>query len=205
MIPETSEILRRRKQLGLTQQQLSRLTGINRTSITKLENGQDMLYSSVKKIFDCLLEIEAERDAAVKLGNLRLGDVCNSPVEYVQCDEPLNLVAAKFIERSFSQFPVRRGERIVGSITEAGINQAIMSDGPGRVVDYLVEDVMGAPFPLFDEALGVSSVMGLIHSCQAVLVARDGNVIGIVTNTDPYKKVFESRPWYNGSSKKIGS
>jgi len=191
MLPETLEIVRRRKQLGLTQQKLSRLTGINRTSITKLENGQDMLYSSVKKIFDCLLEVEAERDAAVRFGNLRLGDVYHSPVEYVQCDEPLNLVAAKLIERSYSQFPVRRGEKIVGSVTETGINKAIVSDGLGSVVGYVVEDVMGAPFPVFDEALGVSSVLELIHSCQAVLVASGGNVIGIVTNTDPYRKVFE--------------
>lgn len=120
MLPETSDIIRRRKQLGLTQQQLSRLTGINRTSITKLENGQDMLYSSVKKIFDCLLEVEAERNAAIKLGNLKLGDVYHSPVEYVQCDEPLNLVAAKLIERSYSQFPEGGVRRLLVALRNPG-------------------------------------------------------------------------------------
>jgi transcriptional regulator with XRE-family HTH domain len=49
-------IKNRRRELGITQKQLSEMTGTKVVSISRLENGHqdDMLYTSICKIFDAL-------------------------------------------------------------------------------------------------------------------------------------------------------
>jgi len=92
------------------------------------------------------------------------------------------------IESGFSQLPVQEGGRLIGAVTESSINRAITNNSPGELA---VEDVLEAPLPVLDEGLCISTVVELIHLKQAVLPVSRGVVVGIVTNTDIYRHVFE--------------
>lgn len=188
MLPEATEIKIRRKALGLSQADLASKAKISRTSLVKLENGNvDLRYSKVKEIFDTL-ERESSRSPTSLFQNMILKEIHNQPIEFVDVEDPLRFVSAKMIETSFSQFPVKDGKKIVGSITEKEINQAISTFGKDAV-DLKIRQIIAEPFPVISANATVYSVIGLLRSVQAILTSEKDAVVGIVTNTDPYKKL----------------
>ena len=187
MLPEAADIKRRRKALGLSQADLASKARISRTSLVKLENGNvDLRYSKVKEIFDTL-EQESKSPTSI-FQTIILNEIHNQPIEFVNVEDTVRYVSTKMIETTFSQFPVKDREKIVGSITEKEINQAISTHGK-EAVDLKIHQIMADPFPLISANATVSSVIELLRSVQAILTTEKDAAIGIVTNTDPYKKI----------------
>ena len=93
---------------------------------------------------------------------------------------------------TYSQLPVRRRTdgRIVGSVTERTINRALTQADPEKKRDEPISSIMEEPFPILRAETPAADVIGLLQHCQAVLVQREGAVIGIATNTD-VGKVFD--------------
>jgi hypothetical protein len=85
---------------------------------------------------------------------------------------------------------VKDGENIIGSITESGITQAIGKNGYEMVNNSLVKDIMEDPFPILSVNAPVSSIISLLRKYQAILTVDQAKVIGILTNTDPHKKLL---------------
>ncbi len=191
MLPEVTEIKRRRKALGLSQAELASKARISRTSLVKLENGDaDLRYSKVKEIFDTLESLESSRNLGLSFQGMTLKDIHNQPIEFVSADDIIRSVLGKMIETNFSQFPVKDGEKIVGSITEIKINQVIGAKGKDAI-DLKVREIIEEPFPVISVNAPVSAVIVLLRSVQAILTAEQGSVVGIVTNTDPFKKLIQ--------------
>ena len=44
----------RRKELGLTQEQLGKRVGVTKSEILKIENGRGIIFSTINKMFDVL-------------------------------------------------------------------------------------------------------------------------------------------------------
>jgi len=184
LLPNTDEIRTRRKNIGITQAILSELTGISRTSILKLEKGQsDLGYSKVKKIFDTIEHLENSRITAMELGSITLEDIHTSPITHINTSDLVYSVWATMIETNFSQLLIKNGSNIVGSITERIINRAIMERGI-EVNSLKVQEVMDDPFPIFSVNTPVLTIISVLQKTQAVLTMKNGEVVGIVTNSD---------------------
>jgi len=91
------------------------------------------------------------------------------------------------LEGAFSQLPVKRDDKIVGSITERGINARIFEKEPMEMSSMSVRDFLEEGFPQFGTKTPVNLIIPVLQRCQAVLTVKEGKVAGIITNTDVWK------------------
>ncbi len=191
MLPDLTEIQRRRRIVGVTQTELGKATSLSRSLIAKTETGRLIpSYAKAKLIFDTLEALEKESKSSL-LG-VTLGKICSRQIEYVGDCETIGQVWKRMKETGFSQFPVRRGKVIVGNISEKAINSAVLAGDPTANRDTLVTAIMEDQFPVLAANTPVASTIDLLQHCQALLVQEDGLLIGITTNAD-IGKVFELR------------
>jgi predicted transcriptional regulator len=93
-------------------------------------------------------------------------------------------------ETGYSQLPVFNGTQAVGSLTEKVILQRLMSTpNPDELSKQLIEEIMDEAFPTVSEETPLSMVSALLQYESAVLVARKGRVLGIITKADLLKVV----------------
>jgi cystathionine beta-synthase len=90
-------------------------------------------------------------------------------------------------EHGISQAPVVRDETdevtaFVGSIRERGLLDRIFRDTDALQAD--VAEVMGPPIPLMEEDDPVEVAFASLQRAPAVLVARAGRVLGVLTRSD---------------------
>ncbi len=81
-----------------------------------------------------------------------------------------------------SQLPVLDGERLVGSIQESALLQALVE---GKGAGRRVQDLMGRPYAAVEESETLSRVYGaLLRGDGAVVVTRNGHPSGVLTKID---------------------
>lgn len=182
MFPELAEIKRRRKKLDMTQGELAKEAGVSRSMIAKVEGGfAKPSFDQAKKIFDALKRLEMAKLVGMEWVTVR--EIHNPSVEYARLDESLYEVVRRMEETNFSQFPVKSGSVVIGSVTERGINRALVS-GPKDLSRLVVEAVMEPPFPQVPSETPAYLIIPLLQDRQAVLTVEKGEVVGIVTNSD---------------------
>lgn len=88
-------------------------------------------------------------------------------------------------ENGISQAPVFDGKQSVGSISEKAILHEILA---GRdladISKQRAEEIMEEAFPQINEDAPLSLISSLLQSYSAVLVAKKGEIIGIITKAD---------------------
>ena len=91
-------------------------------------------------------------------------------------------------ETGFSQLPVFNGSQVVGSLTEKMLVESLISSAEARAdFETTVEEIMDEAFPTVGEETPVSMVSALLQYEPAVLVAKRGLVLGIITKADLLK------------------
>jgi predicted transcriptional regulator len=179
VFPTLEDIAKRRRQLGLKQSELAKAAGVSQSLIAKLEAGTiDSSYTKVKTIFDVLEHLEFKNKVQAE-------KLLHSEVVSVQKSEPISNVVRLMKERGYSQIPVFDGKQSVGSISEKTIMRQILD---GKDLEQLIklptEDIMEEAFPQINEDAPLSLITSLLQNYSAVLVARKGAVIGIITKAD---------------------
>jgi predicted transcriptional regulator len=183
VLPELDEIAKRRKALGYTQRELAKRADVKRNTLGKIETKhQNPSYKLAKQIFDTLESLEKER--MINLKSFTIGEIHNTPIEFVDVSDTIYDVWKRMENTSFSQFPVKYGNDIVGSITERDINKSIMSGGTKKLKYQPISDIMEDPFPTISINMSVVGVISLLHIVQAVLTSKGNKIVGIVTNSD---------------------
>ena len=186
MLPELSEIGKRRRKLGLKQAQLARLASVSQSLIAKLESGKiDPSFSKTKQIFEALEQLEHKEQLTAK-------SILTKNIISVKASDRLSNAINLMKKNGISQLPVFSGDHIVGSLTEETILEKISS--PGKIEDVpklKVENVMDEPFPRVPEDTPSSLLGNLLSHSKAVLVARKEKIIGIVTNADLLKAISD--------------
>mgnify|MGYP000630872203 CR=1 FL=1 len=84
----------------------------------------------------------------------------------------------------FSQLPVKDGDRWVGSVTDSSILYKLGEMSKEALYEKPVEEVMERPFPIVDENTPITAIKPLLEFNQAVLTAKEGRVVGIITKSD---------------------
>jgi cystathionine beta-synthase len=100
----------------------------------------------------------------------------------VQSGEPLRLALAIIEQHDVSQIPVMRGDEVVGTLGENEALKAALSDP--RAIEVPVDRWMGKPLPVVDSDEHAEAVTRLLARDPAVLVRRDGAIVGILTRFD---------------------
>lgn len=181
LLPPVQEIKKRRVALGISQKKLAISIGASQSLIAKIESNRvNPSYDVVKKIFEYLDRIEQPKIGLAK-------DVEKRDLVWVKKSERVIEAAEKMRQHGFSQLPVRddREEICVGSVSERQIMQGILSSAdPKLFYDKPVSEVMQEQFPVVDERLPVTAVALLLQHSQAVLTARKGKIVGIITPSD---------------------
>ena len=104
------------------------------------------------------------------------------PLLRVQSGEPLKNALALIEQHDVSQIPVMRGDEVVGTLEESEALKAALSDP--RAIEVPVDRWMGKPLPVVDADEAAEQVTRLLARDPAVLVRRDGKVVGILTRFD---------------------
>lgn len=134
----------------------------------------------MKKIFEYLDRVEQPRRGVAK-------DIEKKDLIWLRRSDRIRDAAEKMKLYGFSQLPVRddREEICVGSISERQIVQASIAESdPKSFYEKQVSDVMAVQFPVVDEGIPITAVALLLQHSQAVLTARKGRIVGIITPSD---------------------
>ena len=182
--PPASYIRKVRKGLDVTQAQLASASGISQSTIAKIErNTISASYSTIVKLFETLEELRNTNEK-----NLTAADVASKGVVTVQCTDKVRVASDLMKTTGYSQLPVFRGDTPVGSISERSILELVRQ---GKTMDELVEmsiaRVMDESFPVVTENTPMAPITSMMSNCNAVLVARKGKIVGVITNADMLK------------------
>ncbi|MCX8150771.1 MAG: CBS domain-containing protein [Candidatus Bathyarchaeota archaeon] len=179
MFPQLEDIGKRRRQLGLKQSELAKLAGVSQSLIAKLEAGKiDSSYTKVKAIFDVLERLEIKN-------RIQAEKVLHKEVIGVQKEEPVAKVVQLMKEHNFSQIPVFNGKQSVGSVSEKTILRQILAGCDLAEISKLpTAKIMDEAFPQVSEDAPLSLISNLLQVYSAVLVSKQGEVMGIITKAD---------------------
>jgi predicted transcriptional regulator len=185
--PDISAVRDKRMELGLTQKELSRLSGVAQPDISRMEKGRvpDPSYNTVRKLFEALKRYELQPQK--KLEEPVAEDLMSEDVVSIK---PYNLAKDAWEimkRRHFSQLPVvDNGGRILGVISESTLSS--------HEVGGKVEVAMGDPFPIVSKNTRLSTLASILRKEPGVLIVDKGRLAGIITQYDLANRAFEKRP-----------
>lgn len=172
MIENVEEIKKLRKKLGLTQKELSKISGVSQSAIAKIESGiMDPGFSVAKKLHDAM---QKNSDSTV----LKAKDIMKSPVTTISLNCKIEEVVALMKKKNYSQFPITNGNQVVGSISDNNLLDAIMKK------DAKLNEIMSEAPPTVSKETPVEAIVGLLRHFPLVLVSEKGKSVGIITKTD---------------------
>jgi predicted transcriptional regulator len=169
----------RRIQLGITQADLGRAAGTSQSLVTKLERGRlSPSYEAVRRIVEALERREqAEEETA--------GDLAHPEPVFAEPGEPLGRALERMKAHGFSQLPVVERGQPVGSVSESVVLERIEQGADlAALKRQPVRHAMGPGFPTVEPGTRRRTVVELLRDHDAVLVVREGRLVGVVTKSD---------------------
>ncbi|UCE15310.1 MAG: CBS domain-containing protein [Candidatus Bathyarchaeota archaeon] len=185
MLPSLEEISRKRRILGLTQNELAKLAGVSQSLIAKMESRKtNPSYTKVKAILDVLNKLEMKMEVHAL-------EIFHGEIVSVQKNEAVSKAVRLMMEHGYSQIPVFDGEHAVGSISEKTIlSQVSAGKDLSQVSALSIGEVMDEAFPQVGEDAPLPLISGLLQVYPAVLVTKKGKVVGIITKADLLKMLL---------------
>lgn len=173
-------MLRRlREDSGLTQRQLAELIGVTQAHIAKIENSKvDPRLSTVNRVLQVLTEGKGKK----------CKDIMTRAVISAKPGDKILKVSTIMMQKAVSQLPVLEKAKVVGTVTE----ESIIKNLSATIAEATVERIMESPLPIVPEETNVSIVRPLLEDHSGVLVAKRGNIVGIITRSDLLKTVSKT-------------
>lgn len=165
-----------RRKARLTQKKLAELAGVSQAHIAKIELGKvDPRLSTINRILEVLTEGKKRK----------CKDVMVERVLFVKPNDTILKVSEVMMRHAISQMPVLSGNRVVGTIMEESIIRNLSS----KIANEKVKNIMGPPLPMVSEETTIDVIRPLLERQQAVLVARNREIVGIITRSDLLKTI----------------
>lgn len=188
MLPSISEIKIRRTAAGVTQQGLSKLSGVSQSLIAKIESGKiSPGFEKVKQLFDCLDRLHEE-------SGTNAGRIMRKHVYSASPKKSIRQAIFLMEKKGISQLPVIEHGNCVGTLTEKGILTRL-----GKIQDSVhlgkakVSMAMEEAMPTIQENTPFSIVSAMLSFHSAVLVAKKGKITGIITKADLLRTVAKRK------------
>jgi predicted transcriptional regulator len=173
-----------RRQLGLTQKKLAKLSGVSQSLIAKIESGKiDPAYSKVKQIIGALEDEQSKKESKKKAY-----DIMSKNIVSLSSHEQVGAAIDLMKRKDISQIPVMDKLSCVGSISENVIVESISEYG-NNLASIAIEKVMDEAFPTIPAESDIEAVAGLLKFYKAVLVKQKGKTTGIITKADLLKAI----------------
>lgn len=184
--PPATDIRRMRKALDITQTELAKQSGVSQSTIAKIERDRiSASYDTVVKLFETLDDM-----AKNEKHDLTAADVASKDIVSVQSTDKVRVASELMRTAGFSQLPVLSGDAPVGSISEKSIFDRIRS---GKTMEELkdspISSIMEESYPVVNENTPMSAVTAMMSDCNAILVAKKGKLVGIITKADILKLI----------------
>jgi len=178
-IIEPRQLKKIRTQLGYTQAALAKAAGVSQSIVAKIEAG------TVDPTFDTLSAISMALRATTTKQSKKAADVMSSPVVGVQERDTIRSCARVMKNKGYSQLPVFRGEKMVGTITDSHIVTLLSAaQDPGKLLDDNVGKHVLPIFAVVGMDTPVEALFSLFRYLPAVLVETGDKVEGIITKID---------------------
>jgi predicted transcriptional regulator len=172
-----TEIRRRRTALGIPLGELAKAVGRSDATLSRIERGQIRpSYELVQRILGYL---EAQEGLAAP--KLTVAELMSRSLTSVDSSASLSTAAQRMESGGFSQLPVVDDGRVVGALSESALLRAMAQPNAHRL---RVRDVLENAYPVVEEGFPADLLPGLLGRYPAVLVARRGQLEGIVTKAD---------------------
>ena len=172
-----TEIRRRRVALGISLGELARAIGRSDATLSRIERGQIRpSYELVQRILSYL-----ETQESLTAPRLTVGELMHRPLAIVESGAPLSSAAQRMESGAYSQLPVVDEGRVVGSLSESALLRALARPNAHRI---RVREVLEGAYPVLDEGFPADLLPPLLGRYPAILVARRGELLGIVTKAD---------------------
>jgi len=158
---------------NITSSQLAKKSGISLSTMSKLEHKKyKPTYELLCKVYNTLYDIVLETVKAKKVSDIMVKDV-----ETVTMMTPISEASKKMKEKGFSQLPLlNRDGELKGMVTERSLLDHPDAQVCGDAVDY--------NYAIVEPDTDKESVLQLAKNTQAVIVMKDGKIVGIATKAD---------------------
>jgi predicted transcriptional regulator len=177
---ELSEIKLVRKKLGLTQNELARISNVSQSLVAKIEAGSiDPTFSKARQIFDALGTVSKKQE-------ITAFEIMQKKIISCRQSESIRAVISRMKQHGISQLPVIEGNNVSGLVSESTILDAILNGKHEKTV----EDVMAEAPPVVDKKSNSNLVSELLKFYPLVLVAEKGKPVGLITKSDVLQKVY---------------
>jgi predicted transcriptional regulator len=185
-----------RLELGLTQAELARMSGVSQAYIARIEKGNlDPKLSTLRRILEVLSQKRRQK--------MFLQDVMSAPVVSATPEERVEAAVKTMVHHGFSQLPVVRGGVPVGTLSERNVMHSMASlRDPGAVALSRVDEIMASAPPVLSPDTDISIALPLLDTYPMVLVMNGGRVTGIVTKADILRTLEAQRDKISGSNKR---
>lgn len=192
-LPTLEEIRKRRKELGLTQQELAEESGVSQSLIAKIEGSKkyNPRYSTVTKLVHTLDRLSSEGC------NVRTaGDIKTSNIKSISKDTTVSKANRIMKKYGFSQLPVTHGTDIIGIITEKTLNNAVALSKQSSQPDfskYAVNQFVTKDYLLKEESTSLQEIAKSLDVTSAVFTTKNGRVTGIITASNVVDSAFKKQ------------
>lgn len=174
-VPTPEDLREKRKALGMTQSELADRAGVSQPLIARIENGDvDPRLSTLESVVEVFESAEEDAVAAE--------DLMSDEVVTVSPDDTVRDAVETMREAQFSQLPVVEDGVPVGSTSDAMVARA--RPNTDDLPHASVAEIMGESFPTVSPGSDISTVSRLLNHSDAVLVTREGKLVGIITDAD---------------------
>ncbi len=170
-----------RKQLEMTQEELAKEAGVSQSLVAKIESGRiDPSHSKMEDIREVLTEKKVQEEP-------RAEDLMEDSVKYCHPQEKVETAIDIMQENAISQLPVIKDGDVVGLVTESSLLKNVLEE---EYEGLTVEKAMDPAPPTVSKETPESAVMTLLKHFPLVLVAEQGEFVGVVTKADVVSKAY---------------
>jgi len=182
-IPTGKHLKRCRKSLGLTQTELSQLSGIAQSVIAKVENESvDPRASTLKKIVEALNRLQFPDKPHI------VNDIMVEDLITLFADDTIQSAIDKMIGSNVSQLPVISSSGSpIGLVSEA----SLLTHGAQTMGS--VQSVMQANAVVVNYDASISEARELLTIEEALLVTKNGRLVGLVSRIDMVRALRDLR------------
>lgn len=174
MVFDITQLKKIRKQVGLTQFQFAKESGISQSMIAKIEAGKlDPTYSKVRKIETTLENLTKKHEKTAK-------EIMNKSIITIKPTEKISEVIRIMKNKAISQIPVLSKNKIVGMVSEL----SILSKELNKIKNLTTEEIMETAPPIIDQDAEISVVKQLLKFYPLLMIEEKGKLIGVITKAD---------------------